>query len=466
MDDLKNKMSEYTKVGILGLGVTGECSFKFFEDTNIPVIVWDDNKTSRENFAAKFPDAKIINYIEGWSDCSHAIISPGIPLYLPSPHNFISVAKKHDIKITSDIEVFYKLAKEGAKFVAITGTNGKSTSSTMIDHILKTSNRNSVLGGNIGVPVLGLERDADVYVIELSSYQLELLQDFRANIAILLNITPDHLDRYGSMDKYMEAKKRIFLHQTIDDYAIIAVDTEPTAWVFEEGRLNHPSNFIAITSNAMDANAKNFVLYDELGNITDNFWRSHMKLEKNIHIKGSHNYQNFTAAYCACRALGLDEYEIMKAADSFIGLPHRMEYVGQINKINFYNDSKATNADASRPALLALSNIFWLAGGIPKEGGIEGLQDDLANVRKAYLFGETAEEFAMMLKGKLVIEVFKDMNSAFRKAYLDSLEYNGECNILLSPACSSFDQFKNFEERGKHFIKLFSNLSKVVNDGL
>ncbi len=465
MNDLKDKLAEYTKVGILGLGVTGECSFKFFNDANIPVIVWDDNKTSRKNFAAKFPDAKIINYTEGWDDCSHALISPGIPLYLPSPHNFISIAKKHNIKITSDIEVFYKLARKDAKFVAITGTNGKSTTSAMIDHILKTSNRKSILGGNIGVPVLKLDREADIYVIELSSYQLELLQDFRANVAVLLNITPDHLDRYGSMEKYMEAKKRIFLHQTEDDYAIIAVDTGPTAWVFEDGRLNHPSNFIAITSNAMDANSKNFVLYDELGNITDNFWRIYMKLENNIHIKGSHNYQNFTAAYCACRALGLDEYEIMNAANSFIGLPHRMEYVGRVNKINFYNDSKATNADAARPALIALSDIFWLAGGIPKEGGIEGLLDDLTNVQKAYLFGESAEEFAMTLKGKIVIEVFKDINSAFRKAYLDCLEYDNECNILLSPACSSFDQFKNFEERGKHFVKLFGNLSKVVNDG-
>ncbi len=464
MNDLKNKLDSYSKVGILGLGITGEASFQFFKKANIDVVVWDDNKVSRENFLAKHPDAKISIYTEEvWENCSHVIVSPGISLYLPSIHPLVNIAKKHDIKITSDIEVFYQLAKD-KKFIGITGTNGKSTTSAMVQHILKASNKNSILGGNIGVPILSLDLNADFYVIELSSYQLELLQDFRASVAVLLNITPDHLDRYGSMDKYMEAKKRIFLNQTKNDYAIIGVDTDPTAWIYEEGRLGNKSNFIAITSNAMDASAKNFILYDEVGEITDNFWGAHVKCEENIYIQGMHNYQNFTAAYCVCRALGLDEYEIVNAANSFVGLPHRMEYVGRINQINFYNDSKATNADAARPALTSLNNIFWLAGGIPKEGGIQGLIDDIGNVQKAYLFGEAAEEFAMILKGKVKIEIFKDMSSAFKKSYLDASEYGKECNILLSPACSSFDQFKNFEERGKYFIKLFSNLKPAVKD--
>ena len=464
MPEIKAKLKAFKKVGILGLGITGEASFKFFTQMSIPLIVWDENENARTNFKQKFPDVKIQHYTEGWEDCSHTIISPGISLYFPSTHPIVEIAKTHNIKISSDIEILYNLVKDNAKFVAVTGTNGKSTTCAMIYHILKKNNIKSELGGNIGIPALALDMKSKVYVIELSSYQLELIDEFRADVSILLNITPDHLDRYGSMEKYLETKRRIFLNQTENDYAIVAIDAAPAAWLYEKERNNKKGpNFITITSNSSNANRKNIIFFDEFGNITDNFWQTFFKLAPNMHITGIHNYENFSAAYGACRSIGIDNHNITESITTFVGLPHRMEYIGKIKNISFYNDSKATNANAAKHALHALKNIFWLAGGISKEGGIKNLSDeDFENIKKAYLFGEAAAEFAITLRDRVEIEILHDMNSAFKKAYLDSLENNDEANILLSPACASFDQFKNFEERGEHFRKLFQNLSMVL----
>jgi UDP-N-acetylmuramoylalanine--D-glutamate ligase len=245
-----------------------------------------------------------------------------------------------------------------------------------------------------------------------------------------------------------------------EGFEIIGIDNPITAWIYEEE--NHKKNSTLIGISREPNNTKNIICYDEDDYITDNYWRSSIYAGNNIHLQGAHNHENLIAAYAACRALNVEEHLVESHIKSFVGLPHRMQYVGSINKVGFYNDSKATNADAAKPALLALNNIYWLAGGISKDGGIDSILDFMGNVKKAYLFGEAATEFADTLNEKVDFELFENLGAAFNKAYLDALESGEKSNILLSPACASYDQFKNFEERGNSFIQLYKNLSKVV----
>ena len=288
---------------------------------------------------------------------------------------------------------------------------------------------------------------------------MELLKEFRANIGVLLNITPDHLDRHGNIEEYTRIKTKIFEGQKEEDFAIIGVDNQITSWIYEEQRSDNISCTIGISSNPEFENIRNIICCNE-DSITDNYWIANYEIKENIYLKGKHNRENFCAAYAACRAAGAKGEEIVQIASTYTGLAHRMQFIGKFENISFYNDSKATNADATRPALLALNNIFWLAGGIQKEGGVTSLVDNLENVKKVYLFGEAAEEFAVTLKNHVKIEIFKDMNSAFEKAYREALEYGKDADILLSPACASYDQFKNFEDRGNKFILLYNNLKK------
>lgn len=481
MTDIHDKLKKYKKVGILGLGITGIATYKFFKKHNIEVVVWDDSKANMSSlrkqgsnieaslqkniseisaFAGMTSDLLEMTPISNWYDCSHIVVSPGIALTYPKKHPIEELAEQNNIVITSDVEILYDLTKDDAKFVAITGTNGKSTTTSLIGHFLKLSGANCSVGGNIGVCALDLPLDSDIYVLELSSFQLMLLHKFKAHVSVLLNITPDHLDRHGTMENYTKAKTNIFRNQTKDDFAIIGIDNPITAWIYEEEKHKRNSTVIGISSKP--TNTKNIICYDEDDYITDNYWRSSVYAGNNIHLQGAHNHENLIAAYAACRALSVDEHSVESHIKSFVGLSHRMQYVGSINKIGFYNDSKATNAEASKPALLALKNIYWLAGGLAKDGGIENILDSITNIKKAYLFGDAAHEFAITLKGKVDFEIFINLSTAFNKAYLEALDSGEKSNILLSPACASYDQYKNFEERGNSFIQLYKNLSKVV----
>jgi len=464
MSNLYLRLKKYKKVGIVGLGLTGISSYKFFKNHNIPIIVFDESPKSIENFSNQFGDEDLAKSINDLALCSHMLLSPGIPLYFPRKHAAVKLAFEHNIEITSDCEVLYECVKDRAKFIGITGTNGKSTTTSLIGHLLKESGKNCVIGGNIGIGALDLPLDCDIYVLELSSYQLDLLNNLRFNIAILLNVTPDHLDRHGSMIEYIKAKKKVFKNQTSEDFAIICVDDEITSYLYEEEKLETNNITIGISSDPAKEHMKNIICYDNKYFI-DNYWNTTLNFNKNVYLQGKHNHINLACSYAACRAVGIEAEEIEKHIESFVGLPHRMQYVGNIKKISFYNDSKATNAEASKPALSSLENIYWLLGGIPKTGGIEGIQKLFTNVKKAYVFGNASIGFAITLKGKVPVKICNDMNSAFKEAYYDAVNDGNEANILLSPACSSLDQFKNFEERGEQFIKLYKNLSMVVSGG-
>ena len=451
----------YKKIGIIGLGLTGNSVFNFFSRLGVQTICYDKDNEKCDEFLKNHKDAVIENIGKNWNDCSHIVISPGIPLYYPKESEFITFAKENNIEIISDFEIFYSILKNKAKFIAVTGTNGKSTTTSMIAHILSSSAINCSCGGNIGKPVLDLPLNSDVYVLELSSFQLELLNNFKPNISVLLNITPDHLDRHGNMDNYIESKKLLLKNQSSEDYAIINIDNPLTSWIYEEQKQNSNIKLIGVSS-ALNENRKDVVYCNE-NMIDDNYWREYVNFSNKAEFSSSHIAQNFASAYSACKAIGISMDNILKAYESFKGLDHRMQYIGCINNIKFYNDSKATNVDSVRTALQSLDNILWIAGGVDKQNGIELLLDSISTVKKCYLYGKSAHKFSKILAEYIEVEIFEDLAKAVEKAYSDCLK-NGyiNANILLSPACASYDQYKNFEHRGNHFVKIYNKLAKIT----
>ncbi|NDB83165.1 MAG: UDP-N-acetylmuramoyl-L-alanine--D-glutamate ligase [Alphaproteobacteria bacterium] len=457
---IKEKLSQYKKVGVLGLGVTGRGVYNFFHSNKIELICWDESMKVRQDFLSFRNEAKT-SHFEQWQDCSHIVVSPGVSLYSPDTHPIVDFAKSYGIEITSDIEILYNLIEGRAKIIGVTGTNGKSTTTSLITHILKASGVNVSECGNIGISALCVPLDNDVYVIELSSYQLESIKGLRANIAVFLNLTPDHLERHGNIENYTKAKTRIFNNQLEEDWAVIGIDNPITAWVFEEQK-NKCARAIGISYNA-GFNQLNDVVTFEDNVLQDRVWGDTLVIEDNIYLPAKHNRENICAAYAAARACGVEVDSIVTNLKTFRGLPHRMEFIGTIDDISFYNDSKSTNADSARPALESLSNTYWIVGGIPKAGGIHSLRDCLSNVRKIYIFGAAVKDFARTLESVADYEIHKDLDSAFRSAFKDAINSSGSGSqaILLSPACASFDQYSNFEERGRHFVELFHEHKKL-----
>lgn len=418
------------KIGIFGLARTGIASYEKLEKDN-HIIVYDDNPKNQQNFVDKFGNThlKSPDSFE-WRNLDYIILSPGIPLHFPKPHKIVDIAKEFKIPLISDIEVFYLLNKN-ATYVAITGTNGKSTTTALTGYIL---GNDFAIGGNIGTPVLSLPNKKG-YVLELSSYQLDLLDKFKANIAVLLNITPDHLDRHGSLENYIESKKRIWRNLGIRDTLIISVDNDITRSIYESIKEKVDFNIIPIS------------IKDEIKN-----------LPYNNFLLGDHNRENVMASYHIAKVLGYPDEEIISKISTFVGLKHRMQFIRTYRNIDFYNDSKATNAESASKSIAALDNIYWIAGGVPKEGGIKSLSDLFYKIKKAYLFGEAKEQFANILASKIEFVICDDMEEALNNAVKDAIEFGEKASVLLAPACASFDQFKSFEHRGDEFIKLCNQI--------
>jgi UDP-N-acetylmuramoylalanine--D-glutamate ligase len=289
-----------------------------------------------------------------------------------------------------------------------------------------------------------------VYVLELSSYQLDLTSSLKPDAAVLLNISPDHLDRHGDMDGYVEAKRRVFLNQIKGDTAVIGVDDVwcqriCTDLVVANRRTIRPIS--AAKSMGRGVYVLQGVLYDATGDRVSEV----ADLTRARALPGRHNWQNAAAAYAAALALGVRPEAAGEALMSFPGLPHRMEDVGRIDRVRFVNDSKATNAEAARQAMSALPRFYWIAGGVPKAGGIESLGELFGRVEKAYLIGEAAGDFAKTLDGRAPYARCADLDEAVAAAYHDAAAAGGEAVVLLSPACASFDQFPDFEARGDAF---------------
>jgi UDP-N-acetylmuramoylalanine--D-glutamate ligase len=469
--------SRNKKLGIVGLGVTGISCYKKLIDS-AKIICFDDNKLNLENFIKIYGNENIKPIEDSsWNDLDFIILSPGIPINYPKPHPIVTIAKQNNIEIISDIDLLY-LENPNKKFIAITGTNGKSTITSLIHHITKNCGLNYALCGNIGIPALSLEDNYDGYIIELSSFQLEIIKYLKLDIAIISNISPDHLDRYKDLDSYVETKMRIFdicTGEKIMKINSLVPDKYNNTDLISFSRLNQPYEFEGSrTASLFNIGAAwrspkicmdhlkmgNGMIY-KISRTTKSYnielpENNIIILEDNL-LQNKMLMENYSYAYIVSKILGLNDEEILESAKSFKPLKHRMEFVGRYENIDFYNDSKATNIDAGLQSISSLNDIFWLAGGISKNNQYDALTQYLKNIKKAYLFGQSKYEIADFLKDKLDFIICENMESAFNFALKDAI-LEKQANILLAPLCSSFDQFKNFEDRGDQFIEMFNKI--------
>jgi len=432
---------------VLGLARSGLATVRALVAAGIECTAWDDNASSREEAAkagARLADPTIID----WSGVTALIISPGIPNRLPIPHPAAVAARAAGKPVICDVDLLAR-AETRAQFVAITGTNGKSTTTALIGHILKEAGSRCEVGGNIGRGALDLAPlgAGGIYVLELSSYQLELLETFRANIAVWLNITPDHIDRHGDLAGYVAAKKNIFARQRPGDCAIVGTDDEPSREVAREvaARVG-----IACVPVALDRPAAGGVSY-RAGMLVDADGYT-VDFSDVPTLPGDHNAQNAACAWAVCRWLDVPRERIVAGLRSYPGLPHRQEQVASVGDVIYINDSKATNADAAARALASYRDIYWILGGQAKEGGVAPLAPYFDRIRHAFLIGEATDLFAGQLDGKLPYSRCGELKAALNAAYaLAQREGGGAAVVLLSPACASWDQWKSYEHRGDAF---------------
>ena len=445
-------------IAIFGLGRTGLSAAKSLIKGGARVLAWDDNETTRISAVTAGVPISDLNSAD-WNAIDALLLSPGIPHDKPNAHWSALKAKAAGVKIICDIEIFAQEVASRApdqrpKVIAITGTNGKSTTTSLIGHVLNESGKDAQVGGNIGRGVLDLEpiHRGGYYVLELSSYQLERTYSLKADVAVLLNLSPDHLDRHGDMAGYETAKRRIFRNQSDADTIVICVDDANGKRICTELMAQNGRSIIPVSgqrSLGRGACAIKSKLYCVMGRSVEEI--ADLTVAKAL--DGTHNWQNAAAAYAAAKSIGLKIKDIGPAWLSFPGLAHRMETIGRVGPVRFVNDSKGTNADATRQALKAYDNIYWIAGGVAKDGGVEELVSDMKNVRRAYLIGEAADDFAATLsREKISHKISGTLEKAVVCAVRDAVN-SRKANpvILLSPACASFDQFKNFEVRGEAF---------------
>jgi len=373
-----------------------------------------------------------------------------VPLTHPEPHWTVKLASAAGIPVIGDIELFAReraARAPRAPFVAVTGTNGKSTTTALIAHVLREAGRDVSLGGNIGVPVLDLPPPAEgrVHVIECSSYQIDLAPSLAPTVGLLINVTPDHLDRHGDLPRYAAVKERLVAKA---DLAVVGIDDEPSRTIAE--RLKILGRRVVTASGGASMHADVFVADRRV--FERDSAEPRLDLRGARALRGAHNGQNAAFAYAAVKALGVTSYEIARAFKTFPGLAHRMEEVGRQGRVLFVNDSKATNSDAAEKALLSFRDIHWILGGKAKAGGIEPLRPLFSRVAKAYLIGAAEEDFARTLEGAVPFERCGTLKRAFEAAARDALRSKAEEPVvLLAPACASFDQFMNFEARGEAF---------------
>ncbi|MFN3720946.1 MAG: UDP-N-acetylmuramoyl-L-alanine--D-glutamate ligase [Rhizobium rhizophilum] len=448
-------------VALFGLGGSGLATAKALQDGGANVIAWDDNPDSVARAEADGVPTRDLREID-WSSVASFVLSPGVPLTHPKPHWTVGVARNAGVEIIGDVEIFVRERRAHAPdcpFIAITGTNGKSTTTALIAHILQASGRDTQLGGNIGRAVLTLDppRDGRFFVVECSSYQIDLAPTLNPTAGILLNLTPDHLDRHGTIQHYADVKERLVAGAKT---AIIGIDDSYCELIGDRVE-RAGTKVIRISKRQPLADG----LYAEGSRI--------MRAEQGATsllvdvdgiqtLRGSHNAQNACAAIAACLAVGVSEDEIRKGLQSFPGLKHRMQPVGERRQVVFVNDSKATNADAAAPALSSYERIYWIAGGLPKEGGIASLAPLFSRIVKAYLIGEAASAFAAQLGDRVPYEISDRLERAVAHA-ADDADRDGEASaVMLSPACASFDQYKNFEVRGDAFVSHVADLEGMT----
>ncbi|MEZ5918665.1 MAG: UDP-N-acetylmuramoyl-L-alanine--D-glutamate ligase [Alphaproteobacteria bacterium] len=453
-------------VFVFGLGASGLSVIRALHKAGAKIVAWDDDAGRRAQ--AEKEGASLADPEQGGLEGTACLVlAPGVPLHYPEPHPVVHAARRAGVEIIGDLEILHR-AGHGRKTVGITGTNGKSTTASLIAHILKQAGRKPVLGGNIGVPALNLEMPPkdDVFVLEISSFQMDLCPNFRPDIAVLLNITPDHIDRHGSFEGYAAAKARMFEGPGT---AVISVDDKSCRAILKDIGKGGERDIVTFSVDkdlrGEVAESRTVCILED-GMVIDMMGDGPVEAE-NLNqakaLQGRHNAQNAAASYAVCRLLGLTPEKIAEGFKTYPGLAHRQLCVRVINGVSYVNDSKATNAQAAATALACFQNIYWIVGGRPKAGGLAGLEALTERVRHAFVIGEAEDEFSAWLECHGVpysrshtLEMA--VSEAHRAAQQERGQPGGAGVVLLSPACASFDQFTSFEARGDAFVKLVGAL--------
>jgi UDP-N-acetylmuramoylalanine--D-glutamate ligase len=451
-------------VAVFGLGGSGLACCHALRAGGAEVIAGDDSADHLAKAAqAGFTTADLRT--ASWTSFAALVLTPGAPLTHPAPHWSVLSARAAGVEVIGDIELFCRERRRhvpDAPFVAITGTNGKSTTTALVAHLMREAGHDVQMGGNIGTAILSLEppRAGRVHVIEMSSYQIDLCPSLDPAVGILLNISEDHIDRHGSLANYAAVKARLVAGVQPQGSAIVGVD----------------DGFCRAIADRLEQSGKRVVRVSVKRPLADGITVEHGTIVRAAggarediaetggigSLRGLHNAQNAACASACALALGVGKDVLQKALRSFPGLAHRMEQVGRLGRVLFVNDSKGTNADAAAHALSSFAELFWIAGGKPKTGGITSLAEYFPRIRKAYLIGEAAQEFAATLEGRVPYEISGTLDAAIPNAARDA-EASGLADpvVLLSPACASFDQYRNFEIRGDRFRELVLALPGV-----
>jgi UDP-N-acetylmuramoylalanine--D-glutamate ligase len=437
------------KYAVYGLARSGIATVTSLLGSGADVAAWDANADARLRAPA---GTTIANLDEvDLAQFDSLVVTPGLPL---NRHPVVERARDAGVEIIGDIELFARARPElpPHKVVGITGTNGKSTTTALVHHILKTAGVPTTMGGNIGLPILAQDPlpEGGVYVLELSSYQIDLTQSLDCDVAVLLNITPDHLDRYGSFEHYAESKLRLFEMQSREHTEIVTSEALRSPAVDRDWSASSHYRILAadveVRGNLGSAVYSGRALLANVQFARQSDWPT---------LQGPHNAQNAAAAIAAATALCLNAPQIAEGLRTYPGLPHRMERVREKDGVVFVNDSKATNPTAAAPALAAFQRIRWICGGQAKTDNLDECAPHFGHVRSAYTIGEAGELFARLLSPHMSVKNCGKLDEAVRQAAADA---EAGDTVLLSPACASFDQFKDFEDRGDQFRRLVEEL--------
>jgi UDP-N-acetylmuramoylalanine--D-glutamate ligase len=453
------------RVALFGLGGSGLSTARALRAGGAEVEAWDDGAASRDKAASEgvaLTDLRVAD----WSRFAALVLSPGVPLTHPEPHWTVRLAQAAAVEIVGDVELFFRerrIRAPRAPVVAITGTNGKSTTTALTAHLLSAAGRPTDVGGNIGTPVLDLGAIATerTTVIECSSYQIDLAPTIEPTVGVHLNLTPDHLDRHGSIENYAAVKERLLAGVPEHGTVVCGVDDVPSAAMAE--RAERAGKRVVRISTRRPLARGIYADGSRLVRVADGASEVVADLAGIGSLRGAHNAENAAAAFAAVSALGVPDEAIRAGLASFPGLEHRMQTVARLGHVLFVNDSKATNADAAARALASFERVHWIAGGRAKAGGIESLKGFFTKIRHAYLIGEAAEAFAETLGDTVPVTIAGTLERAVAAAAEDAARAPGrEEVVLLSPACASFDQYPNFEVRGRAFVEAVRALPGVV----
>ncbi len=450
---------EKQKVAVLGLGRSGLATALALREGGAAALCWDDNPEAREVAEADGFQCVDLSKQGAFQDVAALIVSPGIPHLYPTPNPVVAAAQDAGVPVDNDIGLFFRSFATSEwdsfevmpKVVAVTGSNGKSTTSALIHHVLQHAQRPTQLAGNIGRGVLDIEPaiDGEVVVLELSSYQTELARSLTPDIAVFTNLSPDHLDRHGGLGGYFAAKRRLFAEGG-PDRAVIGIDEAEGAYLAGQLSMGQGDDRVMRISVERKLAGVGWNVFAKKGFLAEyrkGRQAGSIDLRAIKGLPGVHNHQNACAAYAVCRTLGLAPRVIEAGFASFGGLPHRSQIIAEADGVTYVNDSKATNVDAASKALGAFKRIRWICGGLEKEGGLGDLAEAAGAVVKAYVIGREAAAFAMQLKG-VEAEVCTSMEVAVARAVADA---EAGDTVLLAPAAASFDQYDSFERRGEDF---------------